>query len=97
MNENTELLLIALGAIVAIVAVVLLLQSNISGALAASQKLGYASADPLRVTPTPCIAIQCERGGSVAVPVGIDYDGLIICKCPRHAEALYKVNPVRKQ
>ena len=96
MNENTELLLIAIGAIVAIVAVVLLLQSNISGALAASQKLGYASADPLRITPTPCIAIQC-KGGSVAVPVGIDYDGLVICKCPRHAEALYKVSPVRKQ
>ncbi len=97
MNKNTELLVIAVGALVAIIAIVLLVQGQTTGALAGSQKIGYSRADPLRVTPTPCIAINCERGQSVAVPVGIDYDGGVLCQCPRHVNVVYKVSPVRKQ
>ena len=97
MNQNKELLLTAAGAIVAIVVIVILLQGQSTGALAGTQKIGYARSDPLRVTSTPCIAINCERGQSVAVPVGIDYDGGVLCKCPRHVNFVYKVSPVRKQ
>jgi len=98
MKENTELLLIATGAIIAIVVVVLLLQGQAAGALAGSQKIGYLRADPVRITPTPCIAINCEQGQSTAYPVGIDYDGGVLCKCPgQGGNVVYKVSPVRKQ
>jgi len=93
---KTENIIVGILVIVAIIAVVLLYNSTITGGVASTQQ-AYGKALPHTVrTNNPCKIVECGSPTRIAYEAGVDEWGNVLCKCPGHKEIFYAINPVRK-
>lgn len=93
MKKHIALTILTLIAVISIVGMVKVMNSETTGMLAKTQKQPYAGYG-LVTTTDACTAIQCRIGE--AFPVGVDERGHIICQCREDPDWLqYRVTPFR--
>jgi len=93
MKKRISLLILSTIALIAIVGMIQVLNTETTGMVSKAQKQPY-SGYGLVTTTDACTPIKCNMGE--AFPVGVDESGHIICQCREDPNWLqYRVTPFR--